>query len=302
MKIIIAGGSGFVGQKLTELLYKKGHDIIILTRKGKQSEGTIKFVQWLEEGAYPEKEIGWADVVINLAGVSINDGRWTENHQRQIYQSRMTATDELVRMVEAFSEKPSVFINASAIGIYPPSLDTVYTEKSTEVADDFLGQTVHDWERKAVAIKEKGIRTVLMRFGVVLGNEGGALPLMALPYRLFMGGTVGSGEQWVSWVHITDVVQSIVFAIENNCLNGPVNVTAPNPKRMKDFGKKVGAVLHRPHWFPVPAFLMKAALGKKSSLVLEGQHVLPEILINEGFEFKFPTLESALRDLFHSVN
>lgn len=302
MKIIIAGGSGFVGQKLTELLFKKGHDIIILTRKGKQSEGTIKFVQWLEEGAYPEKEIGWADVVINLAGVSINDGRWTENHQRQIYQSRMTATDELVRMVEAFSEKPSVFINASAIGIYPPSLDTVYTEKSTEVADDFLGQTVHDWERKAVAIKEKGIRTVLMRFGVVLGNEGGALPLMALPYRLFMGGTVGSGEQWVSWVHITDVVQSIVFAIENNCLNGPVNVTAPNPKRMKDFGKKVGAVLHRPHWFPVPAFLMKAALGKKSSLVLEGQHVLPEILINEGFEFKFPTLESALRDLFHSVN
>ncbi|MFD0824269.1 TIGR01777 family oxidoreductase [Neobacillus sp. M.A.Huq-85] len=302
MKIIIAGGSGFVGQKLTELLFKKGHDIIILTRKGKQSEGTIKFVQWLEEGAYPEKEIGWADVVINLAGVSINDGRWTENHQRQIYQSRMTATDELIRMVEAFSEKPSVFINASAIGIYPPSLDTVYTEKSTEVADDFLGQTVHDWERKAVAIKEKGIRTVLMRFGVVLGNEGGALPLMALPYRLFMGGTVGSGEQWVSWVHITDVVQSIVFAIENNCLNGPINVTAPNPKRMKDFGKKVGAVLHRPHWFPVPAFLMKAALGKKSSLVLEGQHVLPEILINEGFEFKFPTLESALRDLFHSVN
>lgn len=273
-----------------------------MTRKGKQSEGTIKFVQWLEEGAYPEKEIGWADVVINLAGVSINDGRWTENHQRQIYQSRMTATDELIRMVEAFSEKPSVFINASAIGIYPPSLDTVYTEKSTEVADDFLGQTVHDWERKAVAIKEKGIRTVLMRFGVVLGNEGGALPLMALPYRLFMGGTVGSGEQWVSWVHITDVVQSIVFAIENNCLNGPINVTAPNPKRMKDFGKKVGAVLHRPHWFPVPAFLMKAALGKKSSLVLEGQHVLPEILINEGFEFKFPTLESALRDLFHSVN
>lgn len=299
MKILIAGGSGFVGKRLQEVLFKKGHDIMILTRKGKQSESTIKFVQWLKEGSSPEKEIGRADVVINLAGVSINDGRWTENHQRQIYESRMTATAELLRIVEALSEKPTVFINASAIGIYPPSLDTVYTEKSTEVADDFLGRTVHDWERKAATMMEHGIRTVFMRFGVVLGNEGGALPLMALPYRLFMGGTVGSGEQWVSWVHITDVVQSIVFAIENNRLNGPVNVTAPNPKRMKDFGKTIGVVLHRPHWFPVPALLMKAALGKKSSLVLEGQHVLPNVLMNEGFEFKFPTLESALKDLFH---
>lgn len=297
MKIIIAGGSGFIGRKLTKLL-KEDHEIIILTRKGERSAGKIKYVKWLEEGSLPEKEIGKADAVINLAGVSINDGRWTQHHQKQIYESRMTATEELLRIVEALSEKPSVFINASAIGIYPPSRHTVYTEKSTEVADNFLGHTVYDWESKAARMMEHGIRTVFMRFGVVLGNEGGALPLMALPYRLFMGGTVGSGKQWVSWIHVTDVVRAICFAIENHQISGPVNVTAPNPKVMKDFGRTIGAVLHRPHWFPVPAFLMKVVLGKKSSLVLEGQHVIPKVLMEEGFEFKFPTLESALGDLF----
>ncbi|OIK15738.1 TIGR01777 family protein [Bacillus sp. MUM 116] len=302
MKIIIAGGSGFIGKKLTELLPKNGHEIIILTRKEKETDGPIKFVQWLSEGSYPEKEIGGADVVINLAGVSINDGRWTEKHQTQIYESRMKATDELVRIVKAFSKKPSVFINASAIGIYPASNQMVYTEQSLEVADDFLGRTVHDWERKSSEMREFGIRTVFMRFGVIMGKEGGALPLMALPYKLFLGGTVGSGEQWVSWVHITDVVRAIIFAIENSRLFGPVNVTAPNPKRMKEFGKTIGAVLHRPHWFPVPVFLMKAALGKKSSLVLEGQQVIPKVLLDEGFEFKFPVLEPALNDLFYSFS
>ena len=297
MKILIAGGSGFIGRMVTDLLLEEGHEILILTRKKKPSVRNIKYIQWLENGTSPETEIKRADVVINLAGVSINAGRWTPKHQKQIYESRMIATEELIRIVDALPKKPSVFINASAIGIYPPSLKAVYTEKSLEVADDFLGRTVKDWEQKAAQVRTHGIRTVFMRFGVVLGNEGGALPLMVMPYKWFMGGRMGSGKQWVSWVHVKDVAWALLFAIANDHLDGPVNITAPDPKRMEEFGKTIGSVLHRPHWLPVPSTMMKLVLGKKSSLVLEGQRVVPEVLKEAGFEFEFPTLESALKDL-----
>jgi uncharacterized protein (TIGR01777 family) len=300
IKIVIAGGSGFIGNKLTDILLKEGHEIIILTRQEKRSKQNINYITWLREGANPEKEIDKADAFINLAGVSINDGRWDAKHQQRIYESRMAATDELIRIIAALPEKPSVLINASAIGIYPPSLNIVYSENSLERADDFLGRTVGDWEKKAAGVKNMGIRVVYMRFGVVLGNESGALPLMVLPYKLFVGGKIGSGEQWVSWVHVTDVARAIAFAIENDKLSGPVNVTAPFPKQMKDIGQTIGSVLHRPHWVPVPALVLKIVLGKKSSLVLEGQRVVPEVLLNEGFSFLFPTLDSALNDLLRS--
>ena len=297
MKFIIAGGTGFIGQKLMDILMSEGHEIVILSRKPKRNGGKIKYVKWLEEGAAPENEIGSADGFINLAGVSINDGRWTLEHQKQIYDSRMTATGELIRIIEALPEKPSVLINASAIGIYPASLDTVYTEDSVEIANDFLARTVHDWEMKAASMETHGIRTVFMRFGVVLGREGGALPLMALPYKMFVGGTMGTGKQWVSWVHVLDVARAIAFAIDNDNIRGPVNVTSPSPMKMKDFGKTIGSVLHRPHWLPVPSFAMKWVLGQKSALVLEGQHVKPQVLMINGFDFSFPTLEPALKDL-----
>ena len=298
MKLVIAGGSGFIGRKLTDLLLEEGHQIVILTRKDRPSKPRIKYVKWLQEGATPEKEIGKADAFINLAGVSINEGRWTEKHQKQIYESRMKATDEIIRIIRALPDQPSVLVNASAIGIYPSSLNVVYTESSTEISNDFLGRTVHDWEKKAAQASEHGVRVVCMRFGVVLGKEGGALPLMVLPYKLFAGGRLGSGEQWVSWVHVTDVVRALLFAVENNHLNGPVNVTSPSPTRMEEFGKTISSIMQRPHWLPVPAVLMKLALGKKSSLVLKGQQVLPEVLLQQGFEFTYSTLEAALTDLF----
>ncbi|AZU62241.1 TIGR01777 family oxidoreductase [Neobacillus mesonae] len=298
MRIVIAGGSGFIGRKLTQFLLNKGHELVILTRKTKHSSGKVMYVKWLEEGAEPELEIKTANAFINLAGVSINDGRWTKKHQKQIYESRMEATDELLRIIKALPEKPSVLINASAIGIYPASNHQKYTEKSPKIANDFLGKTVSDWETKAKQVETLSTRAVMMRFGVVLGNEGGALPLMALPYKLFAGGTVGSGNQWVSWVHVTDVVRAIAFAIENTKIAGPVNVTAPAPVRMKDFGKTIASVLSRPHWLPVPTVAMKLALGQKSALVLEGQHVVPEVLLKQGFEFQYPTLRTALEDLF----
>jgi uncharacterized protein len=303
MKIVIAGGSGFIGNKLTEFLMREGHEVVILTRSKKIPEKGLSYVVWLKEGAAPEKELDHVDAVINLAGVSINDGRWTEKHQKQIYNSRMIATDELLRIIAKLPHKPSVFINASAIGIYPVSIDAVYTEDSITAPNDFLGRTVYDWENKAKQVEKFGVRAVFMRFGVVLGNDGGALPLMTLPYKLFVGGTVGSGKQWVSWVHVLDVVRAISFAIKNNRLSGPVNVTAPSPLRMRDFGKTIGSVLKRPHWFPVPSFAMKLALGQKSKLVLEGQKVVPKVLMETGYKFSFPKLDQALKDLFepHSL-
>lgn len=297
MKIVIAGGSGFVGQVLVEILQDGGHEIIILSRSAKSAKKNTTYVKWLGDGDIPENEIEYADAFINLAGVSINEGRWTTDHKKQIYESRMIATDELLRIISALQKKPSALVNASAIGIYPASTTAIYTEESKEMATDFLAKTVHDWEMKAAIVKEDQIRAVFMRFGVVLGTDGGALPLMALPYKLFGGGTVGSGEQWVSWVHVKDVARALVFALENTRLEGPVNVTSPFPQQMKYFGKTIGKVLNRPHWFPVPSIMMKIALGQKSALVLEGQHVLPAVLIDNSFEFQFPTLKSALDDL-----
>ncbi|KKI90456.1 multidrug MFS transporter [Bacillus sp. SA1-12] len=297
MRIVIAGGSGFIGQKLTDTLVQEGHEIVILSRKKKNSSGQISYIQWLEKGTAPEKEIKLADAFINLAGVSINAGRWNSAHRKQIYHSRMKATDEIIRIISALPKKPSVYINASAIGIYPPSLTSVYTEDTFEPANDFLGKTVYDWEAKAKQVESLEIRAVLMRFGVVLGKKEGALPLMVLPYRLFAGGTVGSGEQWVSWVHVADVVRSIAFVIKNDRIFGPVNVTAPSPVKMKEFGRTIGSILHRPHWLPVPSIAMKLLLGQKSKLVLEGQHVIPKVLLEEGFNFNFSSLDSALVDL-----
>lgn len=297
MRIVIAGGSGFIGGKLSDLLIKEGHEIIILTRKERDNADGIEYVRWLTEGTTPEDELENIDAIINLAGVSINDGRWTDKHQQQIYESRMIATDELIRIIDQLPQKPSVFINASAIGIYPVSQEATYTEASKVKSNDFLGRTVEDWERKAKQMENYGIRTACMRFGVVLGKKDGALPLMILPYKLFAGGTVGTGKQWVSWVHVADVVRAISFVLNKTHMNGPVNVTAPSPKRMKEFGKTIGEVLGRPHWIPVPSFAMKLALGEKSKLVLEGQRVLPSTLLENDFEFLFTELEMALKDL-----
>lgn len=303
VKIVIAGGSGFIGQKLTSYLVKQNHEVIILTRKIKSnSSKNVTFVEWLKEGDAPENKLEESDVFINLAGVSLNDGRWSKKHQELIYQSRMKATDEIVRIIGSLKNKPSKLVNASAVGIYPQSQTHKYTESSLEVADDFLGKTVKDWESKAKQAEQYGVSTAFMRFGVVLGNGASALSLMTLPYKLFAGGTVGSGKQWVSWVHELDVIRAIEFVINNPQIRGPLNITAPNPIRMKEFGQTIGAVIKRPHWLPVPAFALKIALGEKSKLVLEGQHVQPKVLLEEGFTFQFPILKAALNDLLIKSN
>lgn len=298
MKIAITGGTGFVGQELTRLFHSHGHMVYILTRSPKRSTPNTKYVQWLKDGAAPERQLEGIDAIVNLAGTSINDGRWSNEQKREIYNSRMEATEEVLRIIGKLIKKPQVLVNASAVGVYAPSEMVTYTEDSTDFGKDFLARTVIDWEKLADHAKFHGVRVASGRFGIILGRKEGALPLMSLPYKFFVGGPVGSGKQWVSWVHVKDVARAISFAIDTPALEGPFNVTAPEPKQMKEFGKEIGKALNRPHWIPVPSIAMKAVLGEKSRLVLTGQRVLPKVLERHGFTFLYPTLQSALADLY----
>lgn len=299
MKVVIAGGTGFVGKQLTKLLQSEGHSVVILTRKPSYERGGIQYVQWLSSGANPEQQLGTVDAFVNLAGVSLNEGNWNTERKKAILDSRLSATSEIIRIIEALDIKPKVLVNASAVGIYPISNTAMYTEEHTNYANDFLGQVVQKWEQCASQATASNVRVVYSRFGVILGKESQALTLMALPYKLFAGGTVGSGQQWLSWVHVEDVARAILFAITNDNIHGAMNVTTPNPMRMKPFGQTLGKVLGKPHWIPAPSFALKLALGEKSVLVLEGQQVLPKVLQDNGFTFSFPTLESALKNIYN---
>ncbi|KUP08501.1 multidrug MFS transporter [Bacillus coahuilensis p1.1.43] len=298
MRYAITGGTGLVGKHLTELLLKNGHDVTILTRSpDKHQDSRISFVEWLRDGSEPEKYLKDTDIFVNLAGESINSGRWTDERKERILYSRISATKEIVRIIGALEKKPAKLINASAIGIYKASETITHTETSRATSDDFLGITVKRWEDEASNVEEYGVDVAFTRFGIILDKDEGALPKMTLPYKLFGGGTVGSGRQWMSWVHIEDVARAIEF-ISRHQVKGPVNVVAPSPLQMKTFGKTIGKVLHRPHWMPVPGFALKLALGEMSTLMLDGQKVLPDVLLHTGYTFSHSTLEEALEDIY----
>jgi uncharacterized protein len=299
MKIAIAGGSGFVGTALTNELLRENHDIYILTRNPEKykSDGSVQYVRWLSDGASPEKDLEGIDIFINLAGESLNSGRWTDGRKRRIVESRMQSSKEMVRILSLLQQKPDTVINASAIGYYGTSEATIYTEDTHSEADDFLSRTVKLWEDEAMKASPFTNRMVVTRFGVILGEKEGALPSITLPYKLFAGGKIGNGRQWMSWIHIQDVARAIIFCMNHKELEGPVNFTAPQPAQMDEFGRIVATVLHRPHWFPVPAFMLKTILGEMSILVLEGQKVIPAKLLDHQFEFSYPRLKAALQDL-----
>ncbi|KPB03680.1 TIGR01777 family oxidoreductase [Bacillus sp. CHD6a] len=302
MKIAIAGGTGLVGQALTDHLIDKGHSIFILTRNtsNKKEKANVTYVEWLKESSTPETSLDGMDAFVNLAGESINSGRWTEEQKKKIIESRISSTKEINRIIGLMENKPEVLVNASAVGFYGTSETKTFTEEDTTPGSDFLASTVYAWEKEAVQVKKEGVRTVFARFGIILDNEEGALPRMMLPYKMFVGGKIGSGEQWMSWVHIKDVVGAISFSLENIAVEGPLNVVAPHPKQMKDFGKTLGKVMGRPHWFPTPSIALKVALGEMSVLVLEGQKVLPVKLEDKGYNFLFSHLDDALSDILQS--
>lgn len=297
MKIAITGGTGLVGSTLTKLLKSHGHDIVILTRGNNDSKEGIEYVQWLVEDAQPELYLDNIDAIVNLAGVSLNEGRWTDERKAAIYNSRQEATNEVLRLIRVLDDTPKTLVNASAVGIYPASLDAEYTETSDEQAHDFLGKTVKMWEGLADQAKEEGVRVVKTRFGVIFDQEAGAFPLIAAPYKYNVGGKLGDGMQWVSWVHVEDVARALAFCLMNDDVEDVVNVTAPYPIRMKQIGDFIAEALNKPSWLPVPEAALKLALGEKSQLVLEGQKVIPTVLCDHDFDFNYPTITKALQQL-----
>jgi len=297
LRIAITGGTGFVGSALTSYLSEQGHTLFILTRKKiEQTDPNITYVEWLHADSKPESMLSEIDAFVNLAGESINSGRWTKVRKEKIISSRIQVTKEVIRILSKLDKKPDILLNASAIGIYGTSFDATFTEDSPEIGKDFLAQTVDAWEAEALKVEELGIEVALMRFGIILGKNAGALPKMLLPYQLFIGGTIGSGHQWLSWVHIEDVVKSIEFVMKNK-ITGPVNITAPFPERMSKFGQTIGKVLKRPHFLPVPSICLRLLLGEMSILVLEGQKVIPEKLVKSGYKFSYLDLEKALKQI-----
>lgn len=298
MRVVIAGGSGFIGNALTEKLIQEGHEVYILTRNLKETKKKVTYIEWLTEKSKPEEHLDNIDVFINLAGESIGDSRWSAERKKRILKSRIHATRASIQLLKKLPQKPGVFINASAIGYYGSSLTETFTETSNSAEENFLSKVTKEWEQEAHSANELGIRTVLARIGLVLDKNAGALPKMVLPYKLFAGGNLGSGEQWYSWIHLDDLISLFLFAIHNQNIRGPLNVVAPNPLRMKDFGKELGRVLNKPHWLPAPGFALKTLLGEMSVLLLEGQKVIPEKAIQHDFTFKFNTLDRALSDIF----
>lgn len=293
LNILITGGTGYVGKKLTKSLHEKGYHTYILTRSP-EKQTDISNTTYLGY-EHPIEALPVIHGVINLAGESLF-GYWSKRKKEAILTSRIETTQKLIDMVEQFRKKPDVFISGSAVGYYGVSEDLIYTEETTKPGDDFLAKVAMEWENIAKQAEGMDIRTVYTRFGVILGKKG-ALPYMQLPVKLFVGGKIGDGEQWVSWVHIEDVVELILFCLSNNHVAGPINVTAPHPKRNKDFTKKIAKVLKRPYWFPVPYPLIRITIGEMSQLVAKGQYVLPKKAQDMNFQFTFPYLDEALRDI-----
>lgn len=294
-QFLITGGTGMVGSQLVNELKNRDVHITILTRSDKQSDDPkISYVNWSKDGWM--SQVPDIDVVVNLAGATLNK-HWTPSYKQLIMTSRIQSTQALVDLFSQREHKPEVLFNASAMGYYPPSLYHTYTEKYQTHPFDFLSDVVYQWERFAKRFESFGTRVVLGRFSMILSDDGGALQTMKLPYKFFVGGKLGSGFQWYSWIHINDLVRAILFTIDNPKAKGPFNMAAPIAERQNLFGYTLARVMHRPHETWVPSFLMRLALGEMSTVVLDTQKVLPNKLDALGFIFNYPNLKIAFEDL-----
>lgn len=298
MQFVMTGGTGFIGRALCASLFQDGHRVAVLTRNAREASyllgATVTAVEWhgQESGAWEESLEG-ADAVINLAGAPIADARWTDARKRLLTDSRVRTTRRLVDVMSQRSSKPITLISASGIGYYGAGDDRVLDEGAPR-GDGFLADLSAAWEEEALRAEQFGARVVLLRTGMVLERDGGALPRMLLPFRLFVGGPIMPGTQWISWIHRHDLVGLIKWALANTTLSGPINAVAPSPVTMTELSSTLGQVLQRPSWLPVPEFVVKVALGELGSLMTTGQRVHPGKAIASGFVFQYPTLEPAL--------
>ncbi len=299
MYIVVTGGTGFIGRALCASLFRDGHRVTVLTRHVREASqllGAIATaVAWngREAGAW-EESLEEADVLINLAGEPIADSRWTDARKRLLTDSRVLSTRLLVQAMSRRSSKPRTLISASGIGHYGAGDDHVLDEGAAR-GQGFLADLCLAWEAEALRAAEFGTRVVILRTGMVLEQDGGAFPKMLLPFRLFSGGPIMPGTQWVSWIHRRDHIGIIHWALTTSSVSGPVNAVAPSPVIMKEFCKTLGQVLGRPSWLPVPEFALKWLLGELGSLMTTGQRVNPAKALSGGYVFHYPTLEPALR-------
>ncbi len=301
MHVIISGGTGLIGRALVKSLLADGHRVTILTRFPEKSHPQLTgatLVGWDGHTA-----AGWghlvneADAIVNLAGAGVADKRWTPARKSLIRDSRIHAGQAVMAALSDAEKKPAVLIQASAVGFYGENTgDTVITEDAPP-GSDFLAQVCTVWEAATAAAENFGVRRAVIRTGVVLAAEGGALPRMALPFRFFAGGRIGSGKQWTPWIHIADEVAAIRFLLENNTARGNFNLTAPNPVTNADFTRELARALHRPALFPVPPVALKLAFGEMAGVLLGGQRAVPARLQALGFTFQFPDAAVALQNL-----
>lgn len=300
-KIIITGATGLIGKRLVKSLLEKNYELVIFSRDVKKTRSLLPGIKEIIEWNYHRPE-NWESyfenvyAVIHLAGTNLFAKRWDERFKKDILESRTISTRNLVNAFKETLAKPAVFISASGIGFYGNSGDELLTESSS-VGNDFVAEVCKEWENESNKLSDTGIRTVQIRTGLVLCPEDGALKQMLPAFRSFVGGPLGNGKQWSSWVHIEDIVKIYLYALENSGLSGPLNAVSPEPVKMKDLAGTLGKVLNRPAFFRVPQFALRIIIGEASGIITASQKVFPDKLLKSGFQFKFSNLEFALTDL-----
>jgi uncharacterized protein len=299
MKFFITGGTGFVGSKLAEFLTFRGHEVTVMARGSRWTPPGVEFVAG--DGMVPGKwqeSVARQDVIINLAGVTIFK-RWNEKYKKLLRDGRVMITRHVVEAIPAERAPEMTLLSASGVGYYGFHKDEELTEESAP-GTDFMAGLAKDWESEAYRAADKGARVATTRFGVVLGAGGGALKQMVLPFKLFVGGSIGSGEQWFSWIHIEDLCRAMLFVAENKELKGPFNFASPFPVKNGDLAQAIGKALRRPSFFPAPGFMIELVMGEFGSVILKGQRVIPKRLLDLGFAFKYPDVGAALKEALGS--
>lgn len=296
MRILITGASGLIGTALQKSFEEKGYEMLLASRSEPKSERDI---QWNADAGFADEDLlrlEGLDAVIHLAGESISALRWTDEKKKAIRDSRVHGTRTMIEAFARLEKKPKVFISASAIGFYGDRGDEEMTETSS-VGDTFLSEVSKEWESESRRAEDMGIRTVLLRNGIVLSKDGGALATMMTPFKLGVGGVVGSGKQWMSWVSLDDAVGIVNYALENENLRGAVNVVSPNPVTNEEFTKTLGEVLYRPTFLPLPEFVVNLVFGEMGdALLIDSTRVVPKRLLDSGFKFRYPEIKSALEN------